>query len=85
MDTRQLAKLHRTRAPRLSRRPTKQVLLWYADLDLHVSKRVVDYRCPECGKEISMPSEEFLERDSSDDLRCSDCRGDVDERVGEMW
>jgi DNA-directed RNA polymerase subunit RPC12/RpoP len=85
MDPMQLAELHRRRSPRLSHTPTREMLLWYADMDLQVSKRVVNYRCPECGRELSVPSEEFLERDSRDDLRCSDCRGDVEERGGEMW
>jgi len=85
MDTEQLVKLHQGRSPTLSHKPRTELLLWYADLDLRVVREKVEYRCPECGTSLTMPLEEFLERDSSDDLRCSDCRGELEERGGAMY
>ena len=81
-DVSQLAKLHKRISPRLSRKRTREMLLWYADLDLSVSRRMVHYRCPDCGKGLTMPQDEFLERDSSSDLRCGYCRGELSERNG---
>ena len=85
MDTEELAKLHQRSCPTLALRPMAELLLWYADLDLRLLGEVVRYRCPECGILLNMPVGEFLERDSSIDLRCNDCRGEPEERVGAMW
>ena len=79
-----LAVMHQETSPTLSSMPREQVILWYADLGLEVHEHRVTYHCPSCGKELSRVVEEFLERDSSADLRCSFCRGDVDERGGPM-
>ena len=85
MDTEQLVRLHRRSSPALSNRPETELLLWYADLNLCVSGENVEYRCPECGTGLIMALEEFLERDSSEDLRCDDCRGELAERGGAMY
>jgi predicted RNA-binding Zn-ribbon protein involved in translation (DUF1610 family) len=82
-DTLQLATLHQARSLRLARKPRKHMLLWYADLNVQVSRRAVEYQCPECGSSLSMPTEEFIERESSSDLRCNPCRGFHEERGGE--
>lgn len=84
MDTEQLLRLHRRTSAALSHKPRSELLLWYADLDVQVSGNKVRYRCPVCGTGLAMPLEEFVERDSSDDLRCGDCRGELEERGGGM-
>lgn len=81
-DMRHLAMLHKRLSPRLARKRTREMLLWYADLDLSLSRKTVHYRCPDCGKALTMPQDEFLERDSSNDLRCGYCRGELGERSG---
>lgn len=75
---------HKMACPTLTFRSVEELLVWYAYLDLRVSRDSVNYRCPECGLKLSMPLEEFLEHDSSLELRCSDCRGDREERGGAM-
>ena len=84
MDTEQLAMQHKKACPTLTLRPIEELLVWYADLDLRVSRDSVNYRCPECGLKLLMPIGEFLEHDSSLELRCGDCRGDCEERGGAM-
>jgi predicted RNA-binding Zn-ribbon protein involved in translation (DUF1610 family) len=81
-DTVQLAKLHKASSPTLARKPLSFFLLWYADLDLHIGSRSVSYHCPECGRPLMMPTEEFIERDNNTELRCNSCRGYHDERGG---
>lgn len=85
MDTKQLAMLHKRTCPTLLLRPDEELLIWYADLDLSISGENVHYRCPECSLRLSMPLEEFVEHDSSIELRCSECRGEREERGGGMW
>ncbi len=84
MTPEDLALMHQEMSRTLATMPKEQVLLWYADLGLEVQGQKVTYLCPSCGKEMRRVMEEFLERDSSADLRCSFCRGDVEERGGPM-
>lgn len=84
MTPEDLALMHQEMSPTLAVVPKEQVLLWYADLGLEVQGHRVAYRCPTCGKELKRAMEEFLERDSSADLRCGFCRGDTEERGGPM-
>jgi hypothetical protein len=82
MDVEQLAMKHRLACTALSMRPIEELALWYADLDIRLVGDAVSYRCPECGLKVMMPLIEFLECDSSLQLRCSDCRGSREERGG---
>lgn len=78
-----LVERHRQMAPRLAERRRECTVLWYADLGVEVeSEEAVRYYCTGCGVPLSMYLEEFLHRDSNDDLRCERCRGDIEERGG---
>jgi hypothetical protein len=83
MDLAELAKLHREMSPNIARWPVEELLLWYADLGVEVGERV-GYHCPGCGTSLSTSLDEFIHRDSSEDLKCDACRGDVEERRGPM-
>jgi predicted RNA-binding Zn-ribbon protein involved in translation (DUF1610 family) len=80
----ELARQHRLVCPTLALRPVEELVLWYSDIDLSLSGRNITYRCPECGIVMTIPQEEFMERDSSLELRCNNCRGEPDERSGGM-
>lgn len=80
MSFEQLAMKHRLACATLSMRRIEEMVLWYADLDLRVTGDGVTYRCPECNLKVTMPLAEFLECDSSVQLRCGDCRGYREER-----
>jgi|FaiFalFF_MnMetaG_3_1042247.scaffolds.fasta_scaffold00381_13 predicted RNA-binding Zn-ribbon protein involved in translation (DUF1610 family) len=84
MNIHDLIREHRTHSPLLAQRPPEALLLWYADLALEVHNTSVHYRCPGCGTPQSMPVEEFVYRDSNEDLWCDTCRGDLEERGGPM-
>lgn len=84
MNLKDLLTAHRANSPILAKKPPEALLLWYADLGLEVWDEAVRYHCPSCGKPLTMPVEEFVHRDSNEDLRCDDCRGELEERGGPM-
>ncbi|MCS7206398.1 MAG: hypothetical protein NZ951_00420 [Dehalococcoidia bacterium] len=84
MNLKELVSAHRAHSPRLSGKPLEAVLLWYADLGLEVWDEEVRYHCPSCGIVLTVPVEEFVVRDSNEDLRCDACRGELEERGGPM-
>jgi hypothetical protein len=84
MDMKKLAEAHKEACATLWEAPVELLLLWYADLGLEVEGGRVAYHCPGCGTRRNMALDEFLLRDSSDDLRCNECRGYLEERGGPM-
>ncbi|GBD11372.1 hypothetical protein HRbin23_01035 [bacterium HR23] len=84
MNLKELVSAHRANSPRLSAKPPEALLLWYADLGLEVWDEEVRYHCPSCGTPLTMLVEEFVHRDTNEDLRCEGCRGELEERGGPM-
>lgn len=84
MNLKDLVSAHRANSPLLATKPPEALLLWYADLGLEVWDEEVRYHCPSCGTLLTMPVEEFVHRDSNEDLRCDVCRGELEERGGPM-
>lgn len=83
MGLQELAQMHREASPVVAQKPLQAIMLWYADLDVNLEQRI-NYRCPSCGVSLTMSLEEFVEKDSNEDLRCQECRGELEERGGPM-
>lgn len=79
----ELIQRHQEVSPRLRGLLPEEVFLWYADLVVEMEgEDRLSYYCPRCGVRLKITLDEFLCHDDNKDLRCSECRGDLEERGG---